>query len=59
MATRAETPEDWSTRSLSRAARLISSTSSRTSSGITTLGTSRSVHASWRVMSAAIFTSGG
>ena len=44
---RAETPEDWSTNSLVRAAKAISSTSSRKKSGTSALGScSRSIQAS-------------
>jgi hypothetical protein len=57
---RAETPDDWSTNSLARAAKAISSTSSRKNSGISTAGVSRrSSQASCAVMRDAIFTSSG
>ena len=57
---RAETPDDWSTNSDARAAKAISSTSSRKRSGISIFGPpSRSTHASWAVIFAAVFTSSG
>ena len=57
---RAETPEDWSTNSELRAAKVISSTSSRKKSGISTDGSpSRASQASWAVIFAAVFTSSG
>jgi len=60
MATRAETPEDWSTRSLSRAAIEISSMRCRTAPGTTTSGPpSRSTHASCAVICAASSADGG
>ena len=60
IATRALTPEVWSTRSLSRAATLISSISRRARSGITTAPSPpRSVHASWAVICWAVAASGG
>ena len=57
---RAETPEDWSTNSEARAAKAISSTSSRKSSGTSIVGPpSRSTQASCAVIFAAVFTSSG
>ncbi len=57
---RAETPEDWSTNSHARAAKAISSTSSRKRSGISIRGSpSRSSQASCAVIFAAVFTSSG
>ena len=57
---RAETPEDWSTNSEPRAAKAISSMTSRKKSGISTRGSPPRVsQASWAVIFAAVFTSSG